>query len=158
MKIVCVRIHRRVNTHVAYKTHILQCFNSDGNRRRGHYSLAANSLILIFRNHIGAPACFPCKPILPIVGCSLNGLFSHAGFFEPSGLWVAECHWRMSIVVTCSPFRTTSIKGPSQVMVMRFHSPAGFTICLRAASLPKMAPQRQVGLEEAHFSAKSSVS
>ena len=75
----------------------------------GRVYLDLSSRILILRNQTGAPACLPCRPILPFVGSVASGLFSHEGISEPSGLVLADVHRFMSIDVICSPLSTTSI-------------------------------------------------
>ena len=52
-----------------------------------------------------------------------SGLLSQGGISLPSGLRFGSVHFRMSISVTASPFSSTEIIGPWQVIVMRFHSP-----------------------------------
>ena len=54
--------------------------------------------------------------------------------FEPSGRLPGSANWSRSIFETVSPFRATSIFGPLAVMVMWFHSPAGFWALTRGAT------------------------
>src|SRR5512138_3286140 len=102
---------------------------------------------------MGAPACFPWRPIRPRVGSCALGLLSQAGISLPSGFVLAEVHFRMSISVTFSPLRTTVIIGPRQVMVKRFHSPGFLTMLFVGARWPKIAPQCQLAGDFAHCSA-----
>ena len=73
-----------------------------------------SGLILMFRNQIGAPPCLPCKPIAPLVGWELRGLFNQGGIFEPSGFSVPDLQRVISNEVTGRPFRITSIFGPGR--------------------------------------------
>lgn len=116
----------------------------------------SSSLILTLRNQTGAPACFPCRPILPLVGRVLRGLLSQAGTADPSGFVLADVHRLMSIEVTCSSLSITSILWSMHRMVNRFHSPGFFTALLVGAKRPKMAPQCHVGGALAHCGSKSS--
>ena len=110
----------------------------------------------MFRNQIGAPPCLPCKPIAPLVGWELRGLFNQGGIFEPSGFSVPDLQRVISKEVTGWPFRTTSIFGPQQVIWQWFHSPAGFAALWDGANRPKIAPHFHLESAFTHFGPASS--
>jgi hypothetical protein len=82
-----------------------------------------SALIRIFRNHTVASPCLPWRPMRPLVGNSANGVLSQAGMAVPSGFFLPEVHYAMSMSAVSVALSQTLMDLPLAWRIMRFHSP-----------------------------------